>query len=447
MDEPRSVAGAFDEFAGSANNCLKGVQWSPDGTCLLTASEDKQLRIFELPPELSEAVGESDAAAAQASGEASGELTSSVRVCEGDNVYDYCWYPLMHSAEPASCCFFSASRDHPMHMWDAYSGALRASYAAYNHLDEVTSAYSMTVGPAGTRLYAGFDRAIRIFDVARPGRQCELRPTCPSRKSREGQRGIISCLTCSPDHSGLFAAGSYAGSVGLYVDNSPQLLCVLGGHRGGVTQVRFSHDGIHLYTGARQDENILCYDVRQSQQPLASFARRADTNQRIGFDLSADSRALVTASRDGRVLVYDVSQPQQPPSVWLTYPDAVNGATLHPFLPLLAVAVGERHFPLPVDDEDEDEDEDEEGGGGAAKEAAGGADEPPGENGLQVWLLRQKAPDAATGQLPPAEEGSADAAAATAAANGQPGECSADGAARCDATAPAARGEVTGGAA
>ena len=98
-----------------------------------------------------------------ASGEASGELTSSVRVCEGDNVYDYCWYPLMHSAEPASCCFFSASRDHPMHMWDAYSGALRASYAAYNHLDEVIAAHSVAFDPSGERLYCGFERAVRIF--------------------------------------------------------------------------------------------------------------------------------------------------------------------------------------------------------------------------------------------------------------------------------------------
>ena len=61
--EPRSVAGAFDEFSGLKNNCLKGVQWSPDGTCLLTASEDQQLRLFELPPELLAGESDGDAAA------------------------------------------------------------------------------------------------------------------------------------------------------------------------------------------------------------------------------------------------------------------------------------------------------------------------------------------------------------------------------------------------
>ena len=131
-------------------------------------------------------------------------------------------------------------------------------------------------------------------------------------------------------------------------------------------------------------------------QVLASFERKASTNQRIGFDLSADSRGLITASQDGRVsfrvysysvcacayksvtfcmrffrlleallrtrgrsdawecmrsllqvLVYDCTQPEQPPAVWLTFGDAANAAALHPSLPLLAVAVGERHFTLP----------------------------------------------------------------------------------------------------
>ena len=393
--EPRSVAGAFDEFSGLKNNCLKGVQWSPDGTCLLTASEDQQLRLFELPSEL--LAGEGDGDAAAPSGESDGELASTVCVREGDSIYDYCWFPRMNSDEPASCCFFGASRDHPMHLWDAYTGALRASYAAYNHLDEVTSTFSMTVDPTGTRLYSGYDRAIRIFDVARPGRQCELRQTCPTRKSREGQRGIISCIAVSPDYSGLFAAGSYAGVVGLYVDNSPTMLCALGGHRGGVTHVRFSHDGTYLFSGARQDDAILCYDVRRSQAPIASFERRCATNQRIGFDLSSDSRALVTGGEDGRVLVYDVLQPEPPPAVWLTYPDAVNGAVLHPFLPLLGVAVGQRHFPLPRDD---DSDEEEEGGTAeAAAEAA--ANERQTENGLQVWKLPHPLGEApATGEPP-----------------------------------------------
>ena len=442
-DACTSLCGSFDEFSSQKNNCLKGVRWSPDGTCLLTASEDQQLRLYELPAELAQDGGAAAPSAAGTGG--SQEMSSAVRVAEGDSIYDYCWYPLMHSAEPSSCCFLSASRDHPMHLWDAYTGSLRASYAAYNHLDEITSTFSTAIDPDGTRLYAGYDRAIRIFDLGRPGRQCELRATSKNRKSREGQRGIISCLHCSPDRCGLFAAGSFAGTTGLYVDNSPTMVCLLGGHTGGVTQVQFSHDGLHLYTGARQDGSVLCYDVRASQTPLCTFQRDCHgTNQRIGFDLSADSRALVTASRDGRVLVYDVQQPQAPPAVWLTYPDAVNGATLHPFLPLLAVAVGERRFPLPrgggggggggggdgdgdaaggeedgaSDEDDDDMGEDQE----ADEEEEEGARR--AENGLQVWRLPQRQQSQAEAGEPTGADGSEEAAASAAdeaeATNGMP---------------------------
>lgn len=114
----------------------------------------------------------------------------------------------MHSDEPLSCAFLSTSADHPLHLWDAYDGSLRATYAGYNHLDEVTAAYCTSFEPTGARIYAGYERAIRSFDVMRPGRQCQLYPTCATRKSREGQRGIISCMHFAPDGSGLFAAGA-----------------------------------------------------------------------------------------------------------------------------------------------------------------------------------------------------------------------------------------------
>lgn len=62
---------------------------------------------------------------------------------------------------------------------------------------------------------------IRVFDVAQPGRSFEARPTCKTRKSKAGQRGIISTLAFSPETSGggLFAAGSYAKTICLYSEN------------------------------------------------------------------------------------------------------------------------------------------------------------------------------------------------------------------------------------
>lgn len=62
---------------------------------------------------------------------------------------------------------------------------------------------------------------IRVFDVSQPGRSFEARPTCKTRKSKTGQRGIISALAFCPEMSGggLFAAGSYAKTICLYSEN------------------------------------------------------------------------------------------------------------------------------------------------------------------------------------------------------------------------------------
>lgn len=36
----------------TSNNFLKGARFSPDGTCLLTSSDDTVLRIFEVPSQV-----------------------------------------------------------------------------------------------------------------------------------------------------------------------------------------------------------------------------------------------------------------------------------------------------------------------------------------------------------------------------------------------------------
>ena len=122
---------------------VRGVLWAPDGSCLLSASEDCALRLFELP---------ADACGAPMAS----ELETALQIEQGESVYDYCWYPLMRSAEPLSCCVLSSCRDHPIRMWDAYDGSLRASYSAYNHLDELTTAYSLAFNPSGCKIYCGY---------------------------------------------------------------------------------------------------------------------------------------------------------------------------------------------------------------------------------------------------------------------------------------------------
>ena len=122
---------------------------------------------------------------------------------------------------------------------------------------------------------------------------------------------------------------------------------------------------------------------------MAEYVRSSPTNQRIGFELKgAASEALITASQDGRVLVYDTTAPAEPPATVLSFGEATNAATSHPHLPLLAVAVGERRFPLSRDDHCA---RDGGSGSGATTEEAWSCDraseDDPYANGLSVWRM------------------------------------------------------------
>lgn len=125
---PRILSVATKEYQSTNlhENFTKGCQWSPDGTCLLVPSEDFRIRIYELPKELYSGQIPSDFIQTN--------FTPALMVKEGGLIYDTCWYPFMNSWDPATCCFLSTSRESPIHLWDAFTGELRATYRAYNQL-------------------------------------------------------------------------------------------------------------------------------------------------------------------------------------------------------------------------------------------------------------------------------------------------------------------------
>jgi 6-phosphogluconolactonase (cycloisomerase 2 family) len=60
-------------------------------------------------------------------------------------------------------------------------------------------------------------------------------------------------------------------------------------------QVKFSADGNFLYTGARKDADILCWDIRYTSDVVYRLQRDSgDTNQRIQFDIEPMGRHLAT---------------------------------------------------------------------------------------------------------------------------------------------------------
>ncbi|CAM6118527.1 unnamed protein product [Calypogeia fissa] len=330
------------------NNFLKGLKWSSDGSCFLTSSDDNILQRFDLPSDAAEDVSEVDFTTSPED-----SFRSSLTFQEGESVYDYCWYPNMNASDPGSCVFATTSRDHPVHLWDAMTGELRCTYRAFDAMDEITAAYSMCFNPAGTKLYCGYKKLLRVFDTSRPGREFSQHSTLTDAK--DGQAGIISCLAFNPSNEGLLAAGSYNRTTALYSEDTLEMLFVLHGQQGGVTQVMFSKDGNFLYTGARKDPDILCWDVRNTVSTVYKLQRvTADTNQRITFDIAPNGGHLATGGQDGLVHIYDLQTGAWVNSFQAAL-DTVNSFGFHPSLPLAASASGHRRFKSSADDENDDE--------------------------------------------------------------------------------------------
>ncbi|XP_064614819.1 telomerase Cajal body protein 1-like [Liolophura sinensis] len=318
----------------------------------MTCSNDCLLKLFNLPEPL--LTGQTENLE---------EMTSVLKIQESETVYDYSWYPLMSSADPATCCFATTSSNTPIHLWDAFTGELRCSYRAFNQVDEVTPAHCVSFSGDGSKLYCGFNKTVRVFNVDRPGRQCEQRLTY----MKEGQAGIISCIASSPLDAGLYAAGSYSRSVALYYEPNGEMVCMFQGHQGGVTHIQFTPDGTKLLSGGRKDPEILCWDLRNPGQILFTAPRKVETNQRIYFDVDNSGRYLVSGNHDGTVSVWDMTRAPatlpdsqdpvlEPVLNYKAHNDTVNGASLHPSMPLLVTSSGQRHFSNLLDSDEEDTD-------------------------------------------------------------------------------------------
>ncbi|XP_039703171.1 telomerase Cajal body protein 1 isoform X2 [Pteropus medius] len=313
---PQFLSGSWSEFSTQPENFLKGCKWAPDGSCILTNSADNILRIYNLPPELYNEGEQLEYA----------EMAPVLRMVEGDTIYDYCWYSLMSSTQPETSYVASSSRENPIHIWDAFTGELQASFRAYNHLDELTAAHSLCFSPDGSQLFCGFNRTVRVFSTARPGRDCEVRATFAKK---QGQSGIISCIAFSPAQP-LYACGSYSRSLGLYAWDDGSPLALLGGHQGGITHLCFHPDGNRFFSGARKDAELLCWDLRQPGHLLWSLSREVTTNQRIYFDLDPTGQFLVSGSTSGAVSVWDTSRAghegkPEPVLSFLPQKDCTNG--------------------------------------------------------------------------------------------------------------------------
>lgn len=172
----------------------------------------------------------------------------------------------------------------------------------------------------------------------------------PGRDSTTVQlKSPAACLAFSPKSNSLIAIGSWNRSIKLYDLRTPRPMAEeeLFAHKAGVTRIQFDSTGDMLWSGARRDDTLLGWDLRNPSTPLHTLQRAVNNNQRIYFDICIQDKWLASGSTDGKVRLWDLSEINRGEDSQYILPlhhDSCNGVSLHPSQPVMATSSGQHHF-------------------------------------------------------------------------------------------------------
>ncbi|PCH43277.1 hypothetical protein WOLCODRAFT_103329 [Wolfiporia cocos MD-104 SS10] len=404
-----------------AYNFARLAKWyHPDGSTAIAQCENRSFHLLDiLRPHRSSMILDSSMAETS--------ISPSRVFCQPSPILDFEWYPAATVHDPASYCFLASVRECPVKLLDAADGRLRASYKIVDHRERFIAPHSMAFNPAANKIYCGFEDAIEVFDIQEPGEGTRLHTT-PSKKSRDGLKGIISALAfCRDTTSGMYAAGSLSPSapsssnIALFSETGGEApIMFLGaesrtprqgfGVRAGVMQMMFNPALPYLlYASFRRHEIIYEWDLRSDVSvPARTFHRHGSTdpasksrterphaeltNQKLRFDIDSCGRWLAVGDQHGDVTLFDLATGHQSPvhhgdensagrlGPALKYPahgDAVGSVAFHPLRPCLLSVSGSRHFDARYENMAQDGDpvssssdsEDDDGDGSASQDA------------------------------------------------------------------------------
>ncbi|KAF8483678.1 WD40 repeat-like protein [Russula ochroleuca] len=349
-------------------NFARSAKWCPDGSLALAHCENRSLQYLDLPQDLLNATLPQSALAPF-------DPPKTGIFPRAAPILDFIWYPRATPRDVSSFCFVASVRESPVQLLDASDGRLRASYKIVDHRERQIGPHSLSFNFSSDKLYCGFEGAIEVFDLNYPGEGTRL-STTPSKKSRDGLKGIISALAFCPSHDPsyrLYAAGSLSPSsansanIALFdEDTGEKPVGWVGDVKASVMQLAFNPVKSHiLYASFRRQDEIYSWDLRGSTAtPLQTFrcdnGSRLETNQKMKFDIDLGGNLMGVGDQNGNVNIFNLGdsgaeptdEADEAPSFGGTAPtlkyhahdDAVGSIAFHPLNPLLLSVSGSRHF-------------------------------------------------------------------------------------------------------
>lgn len=209
-------------------------------------------------------------------------------------LYDMKWYPWMNAYQPETCVYACSQPDHPVHLYDASTGTIRASYVIQNHQEQILGAYSLCFSVDGQYLFAGMEGWLTKFDLTRPGRDPLMTiKTQVTRKDRKGQRGIFSAMQISPAYN-VLAIGSYGRTIGLYDVRSGESHYLIRGIS-APTHLTFDGSGRYLISSHREDGSVHCFDLR-TFKTVWNVDRLHATNMRTSVQVLENNQQVILSA-------------------------------------------------------------------------------------------------------------------------------------------------------
>ncbi|KAG2361107.1 WD40-repeat-containing domain protein [Suillus spraguei] len=344
-----------------ADNFARCTRWCADGSSFLVQCENRAFQLFDIY-------------CTQISAHHKRTFSQS------SAVVNFAWYPGASSNNAPAYCFVASVRDCPVKLLDASDGRLRASYPIIDHRERFIAPHSLAFNLTADKLYCGFEDAIEIFDIQQPGEGDRL-PTTPSKKSKDGLKGIISSIAFSSSYD-YYAIGSLTPSsqamdnIALYSESNGAAIMPIGGanSRSGVTQLKFNPTKPHiLYAAFRRHDAIYAWDLRgDTSVPMKVFRTPPDscktlTNQKIEFDIDCAGRWLSVGDQNGCISMFDIGDSDElnseqssaiasenitPKMTFKAHGDVVGCVAFQPLRSNILSSSGSRHFDEGVEEGD-----------------------------------------------------------------------------------------------
>jgi WD40 repeat protein len=248
---------------------VSSMAFSSDGKTLISASEDKTMRLWDT------ATGHE------------------VRTFKG-----HAERVRAVAFSPDDKSIASGSDDRTVKLWDTNTGQERLTLTGHN--DRV---WSVAFSPDGKKIASGsFDRTVKLWDIA-TGR--ELR-TLKGHKNQTGNCCLVWSVAFSPDGKKL-ASGSSDRTVKLWDTATGRELFTLKGHNDEVSSVAFSPDGTKLVSGS-YDQTVKLWELARGRE---LFTLKGHKEQVWSVVFSPDGKSIASGSRDRTVKVWKAATGQE----------------------------------------------------------------------------------------------------------------------------------------